>query len=130
MVYKLMLTATAVLSLGITAAHAAHHAAPKSGHTWFNVNYADGVCEKSAATPERTQGTMDSSMARLQGVSMDRISPDDVEKGTDGNIHVTLHGTQNGSPVTMEFFTSMAACKDFLNTEGVTRQQAPGEDIN
>jgi hypothetical protein len=112
----------------VAFAGSAGAAAPK--HTWYNVNYGAGTCGLSKQTPEQTWAILDGPAGHAMGYSVDRISPDDVVKTPDGNIHVTITGKLNGEDNHAEFFTSTDACDKFVKDEGISPGQAPSGDIN
>jgi hypothetical protein len=129
---KVLLIGAAVLALG-TAAQAApgsRHHALKTGHPWFVVKYAQGKCALSDQTPEQVYNLLSTPFAHMSSVSVDRITPDDVTKDDNRDIHVHTTGMRNGGGIVMDFFTSQPECAKFLNDNHVTPQEAAHDDTN
>jgi hypothetical protein len=118
-----LIAAAALVALAGSAEAAARH-------TWYYVNYDAGACELSNQTPEEMLAFVAGPFGRGMGYEVGRISPDDVVKTGNGQIHVTLRTTLDGRPHNGEFFTSKAMCDDFVKNEQITPQSAPSGDIN
>lgn len=102
--------------------------AKSAGHTWFSVNYATAKCTFNQFSPEAFyNGSL--LLQGATGVVMDRIAPENVTK-EDGDIHVHMTGAKSGSPVEMDFFTSIRACEKFVAYNGLVPEQADSGDIN
>ena len=63
-------------------------------------------------------------LGHMTGLSLDRISPDDVFKNGEDDIQVSVHGKKDGEPIIMNFFTVKAAIR------GIKPSQADSGDIN
>jgi hypothetical protein len=82
----------------------------------------------SNQTPEQLQADLEGPEGHLLGVTARTIAPGDVTKDDDGNIRVTVRGTDEQGPVHWSFYTSKAACD--IDAKAMTPQQAPSGDIN
>jgi hypothetical protein len=96
-------------------------------HKWFMVNYATGICQPVALTPEEFYNVTNAMNA---GTAVDRIAPENVDKDSYGEIHVHMTGTNASGPVSWDLFTSIEGCNGFAAINNVKPQQAPSGDIN
>jgi len=117
-------TTTTALALALAAPAQANQR-----HTWFFVNYAQGKCSFSVKTPEETYNEIYSFGAQT-GMTVNRISPNDVDKDDNGNIHVHMTGTKDGEFFSMDFFTTIRACEQYIKLLNVKPSQARSGDIN
>jgi len=122
-----MALSVALAAPGLAASVPVQADAPK--HTWFMLNYALGKCEFSAQSPEQFYNGF-AVLGHLAGLAFDRITPEDVGRYADGNIHVHMTGTRDGAPVHMDFFTAIRQCEQFIVDFGIKPEQAPADDIN
>ena len=98
-------------------------------HSWFYIDYAEGKC-KPSPSPAEEYDYYSTPAGHMTGLSLDRITPDDVFKVSDDDIHVTAHGKQDGKSVSMDFFTVKATCDNYVEVKGIKPEQANGSDIN
>ena len=103
-------------------------AALTAKHTWFMLSGTTGKCGLSPQSPQSFYANS-IGMAGM-GLTVERIVPQDVIKDDKGDIHVTVHATVDGTKGTMEFFTSLANCDQYVKDNHVTPQGAPDADIN
>jgi hypothetical protein len=99
-------------------------------HTWYDVDYGAGTCEKSPATPEEFYKMSFTPTGRSLGMVVSPISPENVTKDDKGNIHVHVDATRNGDPVGADFFTAKDQCDQFVKDKNIVPEQAPSGDIN
>jgi opacity protein-like surface antigen len=118
-----------VLIAAVSLAAFASSASAAQRHVWFAVDYANGRCAPAPMTPEQFY-LISNEMAAQTGTTVDRIAPENVEKDSQGNIHVSVTGMSHGEPSNWEFFTSKAACEKFITDKGISPEQAPNGDIN
>jgi hypothetical protein len=93
-------------------------------HTWFQLHYDTATCEASRVSPQEFQNDT----GHANGLTAERIAPDDAVKYNDGTLEVTVRGTSNGKPVKWRFFSSKEMCNIWL--VGIKPQRAPAADIN
>jgi hypothetical protein len=97
-------------------------------HTWFMINGRTATCDAAKETPEEFQAMLAGATGHMAGVTVERISPDDVSKDPYGDIRVNVRGAQDGQSVHWEFYTSRDACT--LTAKAMKPEQAPSGDIN
>jgi hypothetical protein len=122
---KQHLVAFAAIALAASPALAA-----KTAHTWFDVDYAHGKCERSQMSPETFSAWTDTPLGHQMGYASERIAPGDVIKDDKGNIQVNMSFTRNGAPMEAHFFTSKEACDAYVKDNDITAQQADDSDLN
>jgi hypothetical protein len=98
--------------------------------SWFMLDYTDAQCHVSEQSPQAVYDAFDTPLGHMQGVVLERIAPNDVIKDANGDIQVNISGTRNGDPIQMHFFTSFAACKQYVIDNSVTPEEADKNDIN
>ena len=98
-------------------------------HSWSVVSYAYGKCETSHLTPEMVYRNIEEG-GTMHGLSAERISPDDVNKDSNGDIHVHLRVKNHGQDAGMDFFSSARACNQFVKDNNIKADQANSSDIN
>lgn len=103
--------------------------AARAGRVWWMVDFRTAKCAVSKLSPAQMY---EASVAYGQsaGMTFRQITPADVEKDDKGNIHVTMHGDDNGNFFNADFFTAKDACEKYLVDNDITPGQASGADIN
>jgi hypothetical protein len=65
----------------------------------------------------------------MSGMTIDRITPDDVVKDGHGNIRVNMTGTMTGKQSEIHFFTSKAEHHELIKSQDVAPEQAKSGDL-
>jgi hypothetical protein len=119
-----------VLIAAVSLVALAGSASAAAKHTWFDVSYGTGACEKSSLSPEGFYNMTLTSVGRSLGIVASPISPENVTKDEKGNIHVHVDAMRNGDPVGADFFTSKDQCDQFVKDQKIVPEQAAHDDIN